>query len=270
MRKVSAPGAKYNPRVQLSEIQWIVAAVSAFLIGFSKTGLPGLGILAVPMMAFAFGGRLSVGATLPLLVLADCFAMAFYRADADWNAIKKLSPWVVFGIVAGTCALIALAELKPTKDLLSPIIGGIVLMMLTLSLLKGKLGDRLVPTSKLGTAFTGTMAGFTTMTSNAAGPVMGIYMASAGFSKKVLLGTSAWTFFIFNIAKLPPLLLVNALYPGRPLITADTLWMNLLVAPALISGALLGKPLAAKIPEKLFTVLIQALAAIAAVRLLFT
>lgn len=249
--------------------QWLIAGISAFLIGFSKTGLPGLGILAVPLMAFGFGGRLSVGATLPLLILADCFAVAFYRAHADWDAIRKLSPWVVVGIIAGTAALVLLAISKPERDLLSPIIGAIVLVMLLLSVLRGKFGEKLVPTSRVGTALTGAVAGFTTMTSNAAGPVMGIYMAGAGFSKKALLGTSAWTFFIFNLVKMPPLLLVNQWFPTSPLLTANTLQLNLAVAPLMVMGALAGKPLALKIPEKTFMILVQVLAGLAAVRLLF-
>jgi hypothetical protein len=253
----------------LTTTQWLVAAVSAFLIGFSKTGLPGLGILAVPLMAWSFGGRLSVGATLPMLIIADCFAVAFYKAHADWVAIKKLSPWVVLGIVLGTVTLILLAQFKPTRDVLSPTIGVIVLLMLLLGSLKGRLGEKMVPHSPAGTALTGALAGFTTMTSNAAGPVMGIYMATAGFSKHALLGTSAWTFFIFNIVKLPPLILVNALYPQMPLLTWETLALNVMVAPILVAGALAGRPLALRIPEKFFMTLVQALAATAAMRLVF-
>jgi len=33
--------------------QWAVLAVSAFAIGISKTGLPGVGILVVPLLAAA-------------------------------------------------------------------------------------------------------------------------------------------------------------------------------------------------------------------------
>ncbi|RYG47062.1 sulfite exporter TauE/SafE family protein, partial [bacterium] len=44
----------------------LLGALAALLAGFSKTGVPGSGILIVPMMAAIFGGRLSVGATLPL------------------------------------------------------------------------------------------------------------------------------------------------------------------------------------------------------------
>jgi len=39
----------------LTPEQWIIGVVAAFIIGFSKTGLPGIGILVVPLMAFLAG-----------------------------------------------------------------------------------------------------------------------------------------------------------------------------------------------------------------------
>jgi hypothetical protein len=255
--------------VDLTVNQWGFASVAAFVIGFSKTGLPGLGILAVPLMAVAFGGRLSVGATLPMLILADCFAVHYYRGSADWGAIRRLAPWVVAGLIFGTWTLIELTHHRFARDPLSPAIGMIVLLMLGLGLLRGRLGEQLVPNSPVGTAFTGAVAGFTTMTSNAAGPVMSLYMAASGFGKDVLMGTSAWTFLIFNVSKVPLLAFVNALASDQPVISWTTLQMNLAVSPMLIAGALLGNRLLPHIPERLFLFLVQFLAAIAALRLLF-
>ena len=68
--------------MHLEPVQYLWGAIAALIIGFSKTGVPGTGILMVPIMANVFGARLSVGATLPMLVLADCFAVVFYRAHA--------------------------------------------------------------------------------------------------------------------------------------------------------------------------------------------
>ncbi|HEY0868751.1 MAG TPA: hypothetical protein VGE01_15325 [Fimbriimonas sp.] len=68
--------------MQFEPWQIALGALSALIIGFSKTGVPGTGIIVVPLMAYAFGGRLSVGATLPMLVFADCFAVSFYRQHA--------------------------------------------------------------------------------------------------------------------------------------------------------------------------------------------
>lgn len=240
------------------------------LIGFSKAGLPGSGILVVPMMASVFGGHLSIGATLPMLILADIFAVVMYRSDADWPKIRSLIPWVFVGLALGVGFLLFLPHKPGTRDPLNAIIGATVILMLLIHLLRGKLGDKLVPHSPVGTAFTGTMAGFTTMASNAAGPIMSIYMTAAKLPKNKLMGTSAWYFFLINSAKVPLMLYVNSAKPSDPLITAESFQMNLMLVPMIIIGALLGKFLLPKISEAAFSTTILALAGIAALKLIIS
>lgn len=57
--------------MNLTPEQWAMGAAAGTLIGFSKTGMPGVGILVVPMLAHAFGGRASVGLMLPMLIFGD-------------------------------------------------------------------------------------------------------------------------------------------------------------------------------------------------------
>ncbi|CAM5743565.1 hypothetical protein SALBM311S_11557 [Streptomyces alboniger] len=49
----------------------------------------------------------------------------------------------------------------------------------------------------------GVLGGFTTMVANAGGPVMSMYLLSAGFRKLGFLGTSAFFFLIVNVSKVP-------------------------------------------------------------------
>ncbi len=256
--------------MHLENWQIVCGGLAAFVVGFSKTGLPGSGILMVPLMAAAFGGRLSVGATLPMLVFADCFAVAFYRQHAEWNRLKVLAPWVVVGLFIGTGFLKYLGDHHANNDLLNPIIGGIVLAMLVLHLLRGKLGDKLVPTSPIGTRFTGVVAGFTTLVSNAAGPLMSIYMTATGMAKDQLMGTTAWYFFIFNLSKVPLLLWLNADNQAAPIFTLDTLTFDLWAAPVILVGALVGRQTFRMIPQKAFVNSILILSAIAAVKIILT
>lgn len=248
--------------------QYALGAVGAFLIGFSKTGVPGAGILVVPLMAQVFGARLSVGATLPLLLLGDCFAVAFYRRDADWAWLRRIAPWVTGGLLVGAVTLKVLGDLHLGADPLGKVIGVIILAMLALTLLRGRLGDRLLPHSPTGTVLTGILAGFSTMVSNAAGPVMAIFMTAAGLPKERLLGTTAWTFLIFNLAKVPLLVLLTADNPAEPLFTPATLLLGVTLTPALGLGALAGRVLLPFIPERGFSLLVLGLSAVAAVRLL--
>lgn len=253
----------------LTETQWALGALAAFIIGLSKTGVPGVGILMVPLMAAVFGGRLSVGATLPMLIFADCFAVYFYRAHADVATLKKLAPWVVTGLLTGTAFLKIIGDQPKHKDPLNPVLGAIVLLMVLVTLLRKRLGDRLIPTSPAGTALTGVVAGFSTMVSNAAGPVMQIYVIAAGMSKEILMGTVAVYFFIFNLAKLPLQLWLTWDNPKQPLITVPTLEFNAVMLPVVFIGVMAGKKLLPAIPQRAFGDVILVLTAAAAIKLMF-
>lgn len=255
--------------MSLEPRQYIFGAIAALIFGFAKTGVPGTGILGVAIMAAVFGGRLSVGATLPMLIFADCFAVAFYRGHADWSRLKQLAPWVVAGLLVGTIFLKEIGDHPAWRDPLNPIIGGIVLAMIAVTLLRKRLGDRLVPHSAAGTLFTGVVAGFSTMVSNAAGPIMQIYMVALGMGKDQMMGTSALYFFIFNLTKVPLLLWLTWDNPARPMITLPTFIFNLAVFPMIIAGAYLGRWLLPIIPEKRFSEAVLVLTAAAAIKLLF-
>jgi uncharacterized membrane protein YfcA len=253
--------------VQFEPWQYALGAVAAVLIGLAKTGVPGTGILMVPIMAQVFGGRLSVGATLPLLIFADIFAVAYYHQHAEFDKLKKLGPWVLVGLIGGTVFLKVLGDTHSSKDLLNPVIGIIVLVMLAVSLLRGKMGDKIAPHSRFGTCATGAIAGFTTMVSNAAGPVMAIYFTSMGLTKYQFMGMSAWYFFIFNVTKVPFLVWLTLDNPSEPLLTIDTLKFDLLMAPVVVAGALLGRYLLPRFSQKTFDVTVLVLAAMAAIKL---
>lgn len=232
--------------------------------------MPGTGILVVPMMAAVFGGRLSVGATLPLLIFADCFAVAFYRTHAQWDRLRSLLPWVLAGLAVGTWFLKELGDHPRARDPLSPIIGVIVLFMLALSLLRNRLGEKFAPHGKIGTGATGVLGGFTTMVSNAAGPVMQIYLVATGMPKQQLMGTTATYFFLINVAKLPLLIWLTLDNPSQPLLTWESVKFDLMMLPLILVGALGGRKILPIVPQKAFNNVVLALAAVAAVKLLLS
>ena len=60
--------------------QWALGMTCAALVGVSKTGVPGLGILVVPLMVLVVGdARLSAAWLLPVLCIADLFAIFYWR-----------------------------------------------------------------------------------------------------------------------------------------------------------------------------------------------
>ncbi len=245
--------------MEINLFGWVVIAVSAVVVGMSKTGMPGLGILPVPMMAMAFSSRESTGLLLGILILADLFAVTYHRRNAQWWHVLRLLPAALAGIVAG---YIGLGYINDQQ--LKPIIGGIVLVMLGLNYWRIRAGgeETPIPTQWWFAVALGFMAGVTTMMANAAGPVMIIYLLAMRLPKIEFVGTSAWFFFAVNWLKVPFSAHLN-------LVTAESVKLNLMMLPFIAAGALLGILLLKRIPQKAFTVIVQILAAAAAVRLLF-
>jgi len=253
----------------LTPEQWLLGGLAALLIGFSKTGLPSVGILAVVLMALVFQGRAAVGTTVLLLIVADLFAVGWYWRYTRWDRLWQLLPWVALGMLIGVVTLLLVGEDARGRDQLNAWIGGLVLIMLGVYLLRLKWGARRRPTSRSVLIATGGAAGFATTVSNAAGPIMSIYMTSLGLPKHEFMGTTAWYFLLFNITKLPLYLLVTAFIPQRPLFTAAGLLFDLIVLPAVLLGVWLGRWALPHLPQRLFDVVVLGLSAVTAFILIF-
>jgi uncharacterized membrane protein YfcA len=238
---------------------WVVVAVCAVMVGTTKTGMPGLGILIVPFMALVLPTRQSTGILLGILILADLFAVTYHRRNARWGHVLRLLPAAFAGIVAGYFGLKFVNDRQ-----LKPIIGGIVLVMLAVNYWRTRARgeDMPVPTQWWFAAALGFMAGVTTMMANAAGPVMIIYLLAMRLPKVEFVGTGAWFFFVVNWLKVPFSANLN-------LMTAESVKLNLMMLPFIAVGAFAGIFLLKRIPQKAFNAIVQILAAAAAIKLLF-
>ena len=245
--------------LDLDSTGWIVVGLCAFMVGASKTGLPGAGILVVPLMAMVLPATKSVGVLLGILILGDVFAASYHRRNAQWKLVLRLLPATLVGIVAGWQAMKYV-----TNEQLAPIIGVIVLVMLGLSYWRTyKMGeDAPIPTQWWFAALLGFAAGITTMMANAAGPVMIIYLLAMRLPKFHFVGTSAWFFFIVNWVKVP-------FHANLDTMTLATVKLDLMLLPLIAVGAVAGIVLLKRIPQRAFNSVVQILAAAAAIKLLF-
>lgn len=228
------------------------------MVGTAKTGVPGLGILPVPLMALSSSTRQSTGILLGILILADIFAIIYHRRHARWGHVLRVLPAAFAGIVTGYFGL------KHVDDhQLKPIIGAIVLVMLSVNYWRTRVRgeDAPVPAQWWFAVGLGFMAGVTTMMANAAGPIMVIYLLAMRLPKVEFVGTSAWFFFVVNWLKVP-------FSAKLDLMTAESIKLNLMMLPFIAVGAVIGIFFLKKIPQKAFTAIVQILAAAAAVKLI--
>ena len=236
---------------------WFVVGLCAFMVGTTKTGLPGLGILVVPLMAGVMEAKQSVAALLGILILGDIFAAAYHRRNAQWHHVLRMLPPAFAGIVAGYFAMGLVTDRQ-----LKPIIGVIVLVMLALNYWRTKVAGDDPPIPKhWGFAVTlGFVAGVTTMMANAAGPIMIIYLLAMRLPKVEFVGTAAWFFFVVNWLKVPFQAKLGSM-------DGQTVLLDLMMLPLIAAGALAGIYLLKRIPQKAFNAVVQLLATAAAAKL---
>lgn len=242
----------------LSTSQWCWAAVAAMGIGFSKSGFAGVGLFHIVIFAWLFGPMKSTGLLLPLLVVGDVSAVAAFRQHARWDYVLKILPPAMVGVVIGWQLMEHLNDVT-----LKPVLGLIVLGLALLQLGRMWRPDAFahVPHAHWFALALGLTAGIATMLANAAGPIVAIYLLAVSLPKYEFVGTAAWFFLIINVFKLP-------FSTGLGLIDEHTLALNLILAPCVVVGLLVGRRLVKIVPQKLFDSLLLLFAAVAALRML--
>lgn len=245
---------------EVTFIGWLIAIAAAMLIGISKTGIPGLGILAVTLLALVFPEGKSLGVMLPILMVADVFAVGYFRRRAHWQSLARLIPTTLAGIVIGYLTLDLIGPMHVNR-----LIGGIVLGLLVMQALrqKGLLSGEHVPHRRVFAWSMGLLAGFATMVANAAGPITILYLLAMRLDKMRFMGTAAWFYLIFNWVKVP-------FQANLGLISTESLIFDAKLIPAILAGVLLGIFALKRIPQKAFQYVVLVLASIAAARLLIS
>ena len=244
--------------LELTSTQWIWMMVCALLVGMSKAGIAGLGIFIIPVLALLFGGKSSTGILLPMLCIADVFAVRYYNRHAQWNFLVKLLPWTLLGVGIGVLVGDIISD-----EVFKEIMAVIIFICLGLMIWQGSRKRIKVPDHWWFSAIVGLAGGFATMIGNAAGPIMAVYLLSMHLPKNTYIGTAAWFFLIINFLKLP----FHAFIWGT--ITWPSLMLDLSMTPAIALGAITGIYIVKKIPERPYRIFIIATTGISAFTLLW-
>ena len=241
--------------MELSYLVLFYLFLSSFLAGFSKTSVGGLGIIVVLLMALAFDAKTSVGILLPMLIVADAFAVFYYKKDCDYALLKKIFPTTALGVVLGYFIMDNL-----DKDIFEKTLGFVILLML---LLGAYLENKTIKPyqNNIILIVVGLGAGIATMLANAAGPLLAIYFLQLGLNKNTFVGTRSMYFLILNLFKLP-------FSAGLGLITLETLTLNMYFIPVIVLGAYFGIKFLKMINMSIFKTLIRFASVIVALKFL--
>ena len=192
-------------------------------------------------MAYAFESKASTGVLIPLLILADIFAITYYRKDVNWKALIRLFPAMAVGVIIG----VIVGE-HMSSELFKKVMAGIIVVSGIGLVLMDRINLDRIPENRAFAIVIGLMAGFSTMIGNLAGPLANIYFLAMKFPKKAFIGTIAWLFFFINIFKLPFHIWV------WKTVNTSSLKEDLWLIPFVIIGFGIGILLIEKISESLF------------------
>jgi uncharacterized membrane protein YfcA len=237
--------------------EWALAILAALVVGISKAGISGLGMLAVVIFAQLMPAKQATGIVLPLLCFGDIVGAAVYRRHAKWPHIVRLFPWTAAGVVLGYFALDLVDERQARL-----LIGGIILALVIMHFVRRRVSGHETEHGSWFAPTIGVLAGFTTLVANAAGPLMAVYMLAMRLPKMDFVGTGAVFFLILNLFKVPFMVHLG-------LINSASFSINLLLAPVVLAGAWFGRKLVMKIDQRVFENLALALSVIAGLKLLF-
>jgi uncharacterized protein len=231
-----------------------IAIAVALLIGMAKTGVHGAGMLSVPLLAIAFGGKPSSGLMLPMLLVADVLGVWYYHRHASFKYLKILFPWAAAGVIVGSFAG------SYINDEVFKIIMATTIIISLIAMVWMELGgkEKIPDNIYLGTT-SGFLGGFTSMIGNLAGTVMAVYFLSMRLPKNSFIGTAAWFFLVVNWFKVPFHVWV------WHTIHTDSWLFALALTPAIILGALLGIYLVKKMSDRFYRWFIIGMTAIAAI-----
>ncbi len=226
---------------------WLLAALATFLVGASKGGLPGVGILGVPVLAQVVSPVYAAGLLLPLYVVSDWYGLWLYRKNYDaWN-IKLITLAACIGIGIGW------ATAHYNSDALVKIIVGDIGLWYTADLI-WKHARRSDPAPRPADVprglFWGALTGFTSFVAHAGGTPFQMFVLPQKLDKMTYAGTATITFAFINMLKLPPYFFLDQ-------INLASLERDIYLAPIAIFGAWAGFRLTRVLPEGIFFRLVE-------------
>lgn len=219
---------------------YVLAVPLVLLFGMGKGGLgPGLGTLSVPILSFVISPIEAAAIILPILCVADIFAVYHFRRHFDRGHLKILIPAGIVGIIV---AAIFMSQLN--QNAMRLLIGVIAIVFCLDHWLRPDVSKMRVM-GRWGGYFWGSMAGFTSTQIHAGAAPISIYLYPQKLDRVILIGTMTMFFTVINYVKLIPYTLLGAL-------KIEILTTSIVLMPLAPVGVKLGNMLLHRINQKTF------------------
>lgn len=238
---------------------YLAAMVPAvILMGLSKGGFAGLGLLSLPLMALVVSPVRAAAIMLPLLIAQDVVTVWAYRREFDRRNLATLLPGATLGIAAGY-----LLAAKVSDSAVGLAVGIISIGFAARQLSgKGKAAARITKAAYLPGTFWGAICGFTSMIAHAGGPPFQIYVMPQRLPPQVFVGTGAILFALINLIKVGP-------YIALGQFTRENLTASVALFPVAILSTMAGVWLVRRVPAERFYTIIYWLLVAVGLKLIF-
>lgn len=225
----------------LSDPLFVVASiVGVCLLGVSKGGFFGLGVLALPLMSL-FVPPLQAGAIiLPTALAQDVVTVWHYRRNWSASNLKIMLPSMAVGIFLAwlMAASLSAAHIRLALGVIA-----------TLFVLRHWLASRFERYAPRPNTFTGMLfgmvGGVTTMLANAGGPVWQMHLLPQKLDKLTYVGTVAMLFAVSNVIKI-------GAFGTLGFLTASNLLVGLALVPIAVVANYIGIWLVHRTSPELF------------------
>jgi hypothetical protein len=237
---------------------YLMTAFVGILIGVAKGGLGGLiGTLATPLMSLVMPPSQVVGLVLPMLMLADVFALSTYWKRWRIRLVLLLLPGGVIGVTIGTFFI-----KNASTELWRNVLAAIVLIFTVYKLVEKFIMRKLTYQGKdWHGVLAGLVAGFSSTLAHAGGPPVAIYLLLQKVPPIEFNASTVMFFAILNWIKVP-----YYVYAG--LFDLHRMWQILWIMPVIPLGVALGRWLTDKIDRIWFERLIVVLLLVSGIILL--
>ena len=237
---------------------YALAIPAVMLLGISKGGFSGVGLVALPMLSLLIPPLQAAAILLPILMVQDIVGIWALRKDYSAVNLK----WLTLGGLIGIGIAVALARFVTDNEVLV-IVGLIASGFVLHTWLKG--GGVDAPPSEGRPAvgvFGGAWAGFTSFIANAGAPPAQVFLTPQKLSPKVYAGTMAFLFGILNYVKFAAFIWLGQ-------VTLPNLQVSILLFPVAIVSILLGVALVRRVKPGPFYRIIYALTFLVGLKLIY-
>ncbi|KUL95655.1 membrane protein [Bosea sp. WAO] len=222
-----------------------VMVPAVILMGLSKGGFSGLGLLSLPLMALIVSPVQAAAIMLPILIIQDVVTVWSYRHEFDRRNLATLIPGMLLGVLAGY-----LLAAKVSDAVVGFAVGVISIGFALRRLLGGKAAKAPVTQANYAAgSFWGVVCGFTSMIAHAGGPPFQIYVMPQRLPPAVFVGTGALFFALMNWIKVLPYFILGQFSP-------QNLTASAVLFPVAILSTLAGVWLVRRVPAERFYTLI--------------